>query len=119
MRRLFYRSEAMKRPPFAKFLIPTDREIWIYFGTEGWTAAKYRVARKLPVLLLPPDKQPEQFRWPVAGKKVLLIQQGDCDILKIPSFANLLFGYGATVVRCIYGQDRFVSYQGKINDKVA
>jgi len=109
----------MKLPPFAKQLNPDAREVWLYFGSDPWPAAKFRAARDLPVLLLPPDKQPEQFRWPVAGKAILMIQQGQHNILKIPSFANTLLGYGASVVRCIYGEGQFVSYQRKLNDEVA
>jgi len=109
----------MNLPPFAKQLNPDAREVWLYFGSDPWRAAKCRAARKLPVLLLPPDKQPEQFRWPVAGKEVLLIQLGDYDILRIPSFANLLFGYGASAVRAIYGDGQFVCYKGKSNARAA
>jgi len=109
----------MKLPPYGKHLCSEAREIWVYFGSDPWPASKYRATRRLPALLLPPDQSPEQFRWPVAGKEVLLIQQGQYDILRIPAFANLLLGYGASVVRCIYGQGQFVSYQGKLNDKVA
>jgi len=109
-----------KLPPFAKQLKPDAVEVWIYFGSDPWPAAKYRAARKLPVLLLPPDRQPEQFRWPVAGKEVLMIQQGDYNPLKIPSFASLLFCYGASVVRCIYGDEcDFVSYRRKAYAKAS
>ena len=103
----------MKLPPYARGLHPDAPEIWVYFGADAWPAAKYRAARKLPVLLLPPDRQPEQFRWPVAGKEVLMIQQGDFEVQKIPAFANLLFGYGAAVVRAVYGDGYFVSYERK------
>jgi hypothetical protein len=103
----------MKLPPFAKQMNPDAREVWLYFGGDPWPAAKCRAARKLPVLLLPPDQNPEAFRWPVAGKQVLMIQQGGIEIQKIPAFASLLFSYGASVVRCIYGEGDFVSYERK------
>jgi len=110
----------MKLPPFGKRLDANSREIWVYFGTEAWNAARYRNKRKLPVLLLPPDRDPQNFRWPVAGKEVLLIQQGQHDILKIPSLANLFFAYGATVVRCVYGETQFrVVYYKRTADEVA
>jgi len=109
----------MKLPPFAKQLNPGAREIWIYCGSNPWRAAKFRSARKLPVLLLPPDKQPDQFRWPVSGKEVLMIQQGDFEVQKIPAFANLLFGYGAAVVRAVYGDGLVVCYKGKFNARAA
>ena len=74
---MLHRVKAMKLPSFGKRLNPDAREVWLYFGSDPWLAAKCRAERKLPVLLLPPDKRPEQFRWPVAGKEVLMIQQGD------------------------------------------
>jgi len=109
----------MKVPPFGKQLNSDAREVWLYFGSDPWHAAKYRAARKLPVLLLPPDKQPEQFRWPVAGKKVLMIQQGQHDVSKIPSFASVLFRAGAIAVCAIYGDGQVVFYTRKADAKVA
>jgi len=109
----------MKLPPYGKVVDPDAREIWVYFGADAWSSAKYRAARKLPVLLLPPDQNPDAFRWPVAGKQMLLVQQGDYDLFKIPPFANLLFGYGASVVRAVYGDGQFVCYAGDAHEQAA
>jgi hypothetical protein len=111
----------VKLPPYGKTLQSGCCEIWVYFGSDPWRAVKCRAAHKLPVLLLPPDKEPEQFRWPVDGKEVLLIQQGRYDILRIPAFANLLFGYGASVVRAIYGENmvHVVCYRKRENANAA
>lgn len=109
----------MKLPPFAKELKPNSREIWLYFGANPWPAAKYRAARRLPVLLLPPDQNPDAYRWSVSGREVLLIAQGQHDALKIPSFASALFRFGAMAVCGIYGDGQVVFYKRKSNDQAA
>lgn len=106
-----------RRPPFGKAVPETCAEVWIYFGSHAWS---YReTCRRWPGrLILPPDSNPSEFRWPVRRLEVLCVE-GATDLSRsiarlkgpqVESEARILHLVaalrrdGASVVRVIHGE---------------
>lgn len=104
-------------PPFGKALQSLSRhehrnEAWLYFGHGNtWSRAQWRHSCKLPVLLLPPDGQPEGYSWRVHGWQILAVQIGSYPIHRIPLLARQLLRQGAAIVRVIYDEGNLVVYR--------
>lgn len=94
-----------RQPPFGKTVPKTCLEVWIYFGSHAW---EYRdMCRRWPGrLILPPDADPAEFRWPVRGREALAVEapgapEPEARILRLVA---ALRRDGATVVRAIHGE---------------
>ena len=93
----------MKPAPYSHQLRASG-EIRIYFGSRAWNNARIRNSYCADALVLPDDKAPE-YRWPVRGMDVLVIQAGTADLKPIPELAHVLITTGANIVRVVYGED--------------
>ena len=87
--------------PYAKHLPCERRNLWIYSGPRAWILARWRVKSDLPVLVLPPGRDPSEFQWPVRGQAVMLIERGECDTSRIERTALELLRQGAPFVSTI------------------
>lgn len=111
----------MKLCPYGKSLADFKpvQDCWLYFGSNSWECARARAANNLPTLLLPPDENPSDYRWPVHGWNVFAVQVGDFPLDDIKPFDQTLVNHGAAKVYVLFGDEGFVIYQGRQNDRAA
>lgn len=90
-------------PPFAcrlKLRGPATRDqIVVAIGPWAWNYAKADALNR--ALVLPEDRDPFDFRWPVAGIDVLLLELGVFDTDRLERTALALLCHGAACVRAI------------------
>ena len=82
---------------------PTTDEIRIYFGVspDVWRHTMLRCGYG-PAALLPPGEDFTQYKWPVTGRDVLMMQIGKYQEGVLQQFCEHLVIKGATIVRVIY-----------------
>ena len=95
----------MKRfPPYGKQVSDGVRELLIYTGYDAWRL-KGDICRLIPGrVILPPGESPGAFRWPVAGRDVLVIVLGDIADEVLLQLAHECLSQGATVARVLDGE---------------
>ena len=72
--------------------------IWVAIGPGAWRFAKVRT---FPVMVLPEDKDPEDFNWPSDGQPALIHERGDFNDERLNTMAKALLLAGATSVVAI------------------
>lgn len=97
-------------PPYARQLRAKGGCIWLFTGPSAWEWAANDTRNKL---LLPPDHDPVRYRWPVAGKDVVILDTGSPDAY-LRHLAWALLNTGALRVGCIpCAADRYVIFSQK------
>ena len=91
--------------PYAKHLPADHRNLWIYSGPRAWILAQWRVKSGLPVLVLPPGRDPSEFQWPVLGTEITVVDSGSTESL-LEALAHNLLASGASLVCVSYGEPR-------------
>lgn len=90
-------------PPFSSRLKirgpATRNQIVIAIGPWAWNYAKADQGNR--ALVLPEDRDPFDFRWPVAGIEVLLLELGVFDTDRLERVALALLCDGAACVRAL------------------
>jgi hypothetical protein len=71
---------------------------WVAIGPGAWDFSRLK---PFPVMVLPPDKDPFGFTWPVAGVSVLLVEWGGFDTHRLELTALALLDAGAELVHTI------------------
>ena len=71
---------------------------WVAIGPGAWDFSR---RKPFPVMVLPPDKDPFAFAWPVAGVSVLLVEWGAFDTKRLELTALALLEVGAELVHTI------------------
>lgn len=113
----------MKNPPYSKPLkvlleqgqLPSN-SVYLYIGNKAWDAAKAtHMSRPSRTLLLPPEKKPSDYDWPVKGCDILMVETSKVDTEYIEYFALILFSYGATRVTLISTDFLFTTYEKDFN----
>ncbi len=84
-------------PPYARQLRPKENHIWLFTGPSAWEWAVNDTRNKL---LLPAEHDPARYRWPVAGKDVVILDTGSADAY-LRRTAWALLNAGALRVGCI------------------
>jgi len=84
-------------PPYGKYFVgrPPSCGVWIACGPNAWDFTKLK---PFPVLVLPDECDPADFRWPVADQDVLLIEVGTYDTERVERIAQVLLESGARLV---------------------
>ena len=72
--------------------------IWVAIGPGAWRFAKVRT---FPVMVLPEDKDPEDFNWPSDGQPALIHERGDFNDDRLYAMAKALLLAGASSVVAI------------------
>jgi len=72
MNKMGYRKKPL--PPYGKELLKqrTPSEIWLFLGPGAWRYAKSCYSYGKVVLVMPEDKSPEDFNWPVQNVSLLI-----------------------------------------------
>ena len=84
-------------PPYGKAVRPGIPNLKIYTGVDSWERAKHRVGVNLPTLVLRHGEDPTQYRWPVAGLSLIVLDDdSERDYLK--QFGRILIHAGAVLV---------------------
>lgn len=68
---------------------------WIAMGSKAWDLARRKA---VPVMVLPEDKDPANFRWPVRNQAVLLFEIGSSDRIRLERMVQVLLESGAKMV---------------------
>ncbi len=89
----------MKLPPFAKQFQPVPPSgVRVCLGPGGWDFQK---KHHRPIMVLPDDPNPEDFKWPSDGKPALIHERGTYDDNRLRSMAEALLRAGASSVVAI------------------
>ena len=96
------RLRTLPLPPYANQIDRADELVMIYCGKRAWQLARPDQDR-VASLIFPAGRDPQDYRWPVSGKRVIVFGLGEprmpTDLLIIELIRN-----GAAVV--------FVDYLG-------
>jgi hypothetical protein len=113
----------VKIPPYGKPLkalleqgqLPSN-SVYLYIGEKAWDKAKATaMSRPTRTLILPPEKNPSDYDWPVKGCDILIIETTEVDTEYIEHFVLILFSYGATRVTLISTDFIFSVYEKDFN----
>lgn len=109
----------MKPPPFGKQVSDDVREVLIYAGTDAWRV-KGEICRLIPGrVILPPGELPSAYRWPVAGRDVLIVALGDIHDTALLHLAHEVLRQGATVARVLDGGGRLSVHRREVRHAAA
>ena len=79
-------------PPFAKqFKTSQKSGIRVAIGASAWGKAK---AHAFPIMVLPQDKSPSEYRWPSDGGPALIFECGEFNDDRLDSMAAALLRAG-------------------------
>ena len=86
-------------PPFGKKFNPIPRSgIRVATGRDAWSYAKVHWH---PMMALPDDRHPSEFRWPSDGGPALIFECGECNDERLDALAQALLKAGASSVVAI------------------
>ena len=89
----------MRSPPFGKLFKPIPPSgVRVAIGPGAWGKAK---AHAFPIMVLPQDKNPGQYRWPSDGAPALIFECGEYNDARLDSMAATLLRAGASSVVAI------------------
>ncbi len=78
----------MRLPPFAKQFQPVPPSgVRVCLGPGAWGKAK---AHAFPIMVLPQDKTPNEYRWPSDGGPALIFECGEFNDDRLDSMAAAL-----------------------------
>ena len=88
-----------KLPPYGKQFLPIPHSgARVAIGPGAWDFAD---RQSHPILVLPDDCHPSEFRWPSDGKPALIHERGTYDDELLDSMARVLLQAGASSVVAI------------------
>ena len=88
-----------KRPPFGKaFEPPPPGGVRVAIGPGAWRFAE---RHHCPIMVLPDDSSPSDFRWPGDGKPALIHERKTYDDQRLTAMARELLRAGASSVVAI------------------
>ena len=90
-------------PPYGKQYIDERPALgpWVYFGAQAWRRAEALElvdAVNYPAMVLPPERQPEEYKWPVRRQDVLALETGPPDDMRLRRLVQVLLESGAASV---------------------
>ncbi len=89
----------MKLPPYGTQFQPVPSSgVRVCVGPGGWVFQK---KHHCPILVLPDDANPDDFKWPSDGKPALIHERGTFDDNRLQSMAAALLRAGASSVVAI------------------
>ena len=89
----------MRLPPFGKQFQPVPPSgVRVAIGPGAWGKAK---AHTFPIMVLPQDKTPGEYRWPSDGGPALIFECGEYNDDRLDSMAAALLRAGASSVIAI------------------
>ena len=94
-------------PPYWRRQQDTYNGVWIY---TDWPPSPLPEGRR--VGMLPRGGDPREYRWPVQGKEVLVLQAQGVEEMVIELLVVLLVESGAKAVRVIHSDDSLSIYSG-------
>ncbi len=112
----------MKRPPFAKQFQPVPPSgVRVCLGPGAWGKAK---GHAFPIMVLPQDKTPSEYRWPSDDSPALIFECGEYNDDRLDSMAAALLRAGcpsAVTIReaLLNGGDPRVFYDAEVMDVAA
>ena len=89
----------MRLPPFGKQFQPVPRSgVRVAIGPGAWDFAE---KHSLPIMVLPDNKQPNEYRWPSDGGPALIHERGYFGDDRLRAMATTLLYAGASSVVAI------------------
>lgn len=86
----------MKLPPYGKQFDPVPRSgVRVVFGPNAWIFAQ-RYSH--PIMVLPEESQPSDYRWPSDRRPALVFECGTYDNERLTDLARVLLIAGASTV---------------------
>ena len=84
-------------PPFGKSFQPVpDSGIRVAFGPTAWAFAKCHP--HFPMMVLPEDSEPSDFRWPSSNGPALIYERGTFNDKRLDTLARALMVAGSPSV---------------------
>jgi hypothetical protein len=88
--------QSRRLPPNGrKFLDSGSCNPWVAIGPKAWDVDRIK---SFPVMVLPDDRDPADFSWPVAGLEVLVLEVGTYNTARLERLAQALLTAGAVSV---------------------
>ncbi len=75
-----------------------QRCVWVACGSDTWAQGEKARTWNHEVLVLPPDEDPRNFRWPVCGVDVVVIVGGRIDRGTLEALGTALVQAGSPLV---------------------
>lgn len=99
----------MRIPPFSKPLRDLlargehpISDVYLFLGQQAWEYGKRStIMRVSRTIVLPPDKHPDVYDWPVIGCDILMIETSPLETDYIETIAQTVFSHGANTVHLI------------------
>ena len=93
-------TRPLSLPPYGKQYLEEKPSagIWVAIGPGAWRFAK---ARSFPVMVLPEDCEPGDYKWPSNGQAALIHERGDYNDERLHAMAMALLLAGAPSVVAI------------------
>ena len=86
-------------PPFGKDFQPVPASgVRVAIGADAWDFTK---RHRHPIMALPEDRHPSEFRWPSDGKPALIHERGTYNDEQLDAMAQALLQAGASSVVAI------------------
>jgi len=86
-------------PPFGRLFDPVPRSgVRVAIGPGAWKVGQ---RHRHPIMVLPTDRKPSEFRWPSDGKPALIHEHGQYDDTLLRVMASALLNAGAPSVVAI------------------
>ena len=87
----------MNQAPHSKTVRPGVKNLKIYSGDNSWVRAEHRVQVNLPTLVVLTDEDPSNYRWPVLGLSLIVLDD-DSSKDYLQQFGRTLIQAGALLV---------------------
>ena len=89
----------MRLPPFGKQFQPVPPSgVCVAIGPTAWDFQK---RHHVPIMVLPDDANPENFRWPPDRRPALIHERGEYNDDRLQTMAKALIDAGASSVVAI------------------
>ena len=86
----------MRLPPYGRQFEPVPISgVQVAIGPGAW---KFQQKHTQPIMVLPTDSQPSDFRWPSDGNPALIHERGQFDDEQLEAMASALLNAGASSV---------------------
>ena len=113
-------------PPYGKKFQPVPRNgVQVAIGPGAW---KFKKRHSSPIMVLPDDANPDDFRWPSDGGPALIHERGSYDDDRLRAMADALLHAGASSVVALrealadphqFGTDPRVFFDAEVLDVAA
>jgi hypothetical protein len=118
---LFKASQMKKLAPYGRHLkemqssgqLPNN-DVYLFIGEYSWQKGKAFNLIRPTTLILPPNKDPNHFEWPVQNTDILIFDTSNTDPEVVEELIAILFLSGANIVRFVSNQNLLTVFKKEL-----